>query len=177
MKRYLIIFVTLLSCINIYSQNVTFGFNKALEFNVGYSNVHNQIRNKPYEPKHLINTDVTIHGAYLGFGYGSNDIYCRKNYPDLVQYGYAPRINTYILRGGLSLRLGNKKYGLTFTPFAGILFNSSNIECYKYIFNGKTAECDALYGLKVSFNVKKFVLGWHASNKDIGASVGIRIPM
>lgn len=173
MKRYLIIFVTLLSCINIYSEDVTFGFNKALEFNVGYSNVYDQIFNKDYEPKHVINTDITIYGVYLGFGYGANDIYLIRN----CTHSDASPINTYILRGGLSLRAGNENAGLILTPFGGILFNSSHSEKYKYWFNSKYAECDALYGLKLSLNIKRFVLGLHVSNKDAGATIGIHIPM
>jgi len=180
MKRYLIIFVALLSFTSAYSQRVEAGFNTGVGIELGYSNVYNPVNKDLIEPQHLFTADLTMFGVYFGFGYGQERIYCDRGCCDT----YSENLNTYIMRVGPSFRIGNWRSGLNITPYIGMLLNTYSEEIdehyyydynYNYTLYEDTYDCNMIYGVRLTFNYELFSIGGHLSNRDAGISVGIYI--
>lgn len=178
MKRYLIIFVTLLSFTSAYSQGVRAGFNDGIGIELGYSNVYNPVNKCFDEPEHLFTADFTIFGIYFGLGYGQEQIYYDRSCCDT----YSENLNTYILRVGPAFRIDGYYSGINISPYIGMLLNSYSEEIndyYYYDYNHTifedTYDCNLIYGVKLSFNYQLFSIGGHISNRDVGVSIGLHI--
>lgn len=186
MKKIILILITILSISpNVYSQNTEICFNKGLGFELGYSNMYNTINDGIVEPKHLLNADLTVCWAYIGMAIGTKCVYHEADYYSV----YTEHINTFIVRGGPVIRIGNYKHGVNITPYIGAVWNNFNTEYEdyynpyyygysKYIYtNNYTYSKSFLYGIRATYTYNYFSISGNISNHDVGVSIGFYIPM
>lgn len=96
-------------------------------------------------------------------------------------YGYNEMVNTYALKFGLSLRLGNSnKWKYTITPYTGIAFytlsdtSNNNIEARDEY---GTKESKFIGRCKITAIYDWYYFSFHASNREVGLSVGLEFEL
>lgn len=78
-------------------------WNNAIGIGVGYTKLYKEFSSQYdgiFAPTDLVHFDFTLYGIYIGL-----DAMAKKTGYDV--YGYSEKVNTYTLKLGPSLRLGN----------------------------------------------------------------------
>ena len=153
-------------------ENNLIGWNGNWGFAVGYSHMH-----KPFEtvyqgcaaPADLYQVETFLYGFYVALDYWSK-------YTGYDVYGYKEGMVTYGMKFGPSARIG-KSTGLkcVITPFAGFMNYLVKDESDNNIGARDeygTKEKLFIGGCKISAVYKKWILGVHYSNHDLGITVG-----
>lgn len=189
MKKIILTIACLIACSSASSENIDsehkaprkikFGWDKSLEASMGYDNLTSYIgsghdNNGVYHATGLFDCDLGLYGIYVGIGGATKDT--GQNV-----YGYKETISTFEWHLGPTLRLAfDENNRIVFSPYIGwrnftVNDTSGNAIGQKQDYG--TRDSDTMFGIRVGYVHKFFMISGNVSTKDVGFKVGVSLDL